>query len=181
MDKEEQKKQKKIIKEQKKEDIKNAGQIFSKNLKKVMKQNKITQQELATAMGVNDQTLSNWFDNKKGYQPKWVGYMALMFKYLIESKKIKFFEPTFLYKELVEESTFIKLEELYQLKQEIRDWKSMKLDKEIRYLIKDNKFKNNISNLKLLKKQCYAKTSSVIQTDLLDTGKDIYDIFDKIK
>lgn len=57
---------------------------FGNNLKNLLRENKITNKELGHALGLSDQTISdylNWLDNKKGKQPFWVPMLKLI-KYL---------------------------------------------------------------------------------------------------
>ena len=184
MDKEERKR----TKVQKRNEIKNASQIFSKNLREILKQNRITQQELAIAMGINDQTISNWFDSKKGYQPCWIGYMTLMFKHLVETEKIKFFDLFYLYKGIIKDYNYDSLEEIYKLKFVVEFWEKLfgkSHNKIILYLMQDRSFNYLISNLTKLtsdnNEKQISKTDFSLREKFTKIGEKLYDIIATFK
>lgn len=55
--------------------------LFKKNLRELLEKNNIKQTDLAKAIGVDNQTISNWL-NDNGSRPKWVDYMYRLNQYL---------------------------------------------------------------------------------------------------
>ena len=55
---------------------------FSIRLRELLENNNIKQTELAKAIGVDNQTISNWLNANNGYRPKWVDYMYKLNEFL---------------------------------------------------------------------------------------------------
>ena len=56
--------------------------VFRENLRNILEDNDIRQTDLAKAIGVDNQTISNWLNDSNGYRPKWVDYMFKMNEFL---------------------------------------------------------------------------------------------------
>lgn len=68
---------------------------FIKRLRQLLKENNIKEIELAKVIGVNDQTISNWFSNNGATKPQWIEYMYKLNIYLFT--KIEDYSPMDLY------------------------------------------------------------------------------------
>lgn len=55
---------------------------FTERLLYIMKKNHIRKIDISRALGVNEQTVRNWFDTKNGYQPQWLTYIFKLFIFL---------------------------------------------------------------------------------------------------